>query len=221
VDVAAVQGARRTWEAIAESFDATRRAPWPPVLEFLQSLQAGARVLDAGTGNGRHAIAAGAMGLRPVGMDLSRGLLRRARGLGGHRVQGLLERPPFARAAFAAVLCAAAMHHVRPRAARVAVWAELRRVTAADGALLATVWAREAPLFARSPPTPWPAGEPGDAQLRWRQHGLNEPRFVHLYEAGELANEVEAAGWRVTRAWSAAIASGEADNHLVVARPER
>lgn len=47
----------------------TRRLPW----------RAGWRVLDVGCGAGRHAHALAAAGARPIGLDLSRALLRRAR----------------------------------------------------------------------------------------------------------------------------------------------
>lgn len=60
---------------------------------------AGARVLDLGCGAGRHLEALGEAGLRPVGLDLSMPLLRRAReSVGDHTplVRGDMRRLPLA-----------------------------------------------------------------------------------------------------------------------------
>ena len=43
---------REVYEHIAPHFSSTRYARWPKVVEFLQSLQPGALVADAGCGNG-------------------------------------------------------------------------------------------------------------------------------------------------------------------------
>ena len=56
--------------------------------------RAGWRVLDVGCGAGRHAAALVAAGARPVGLDLSRALLRRARAAGVPLVRADMRRLP-------------------------------------------------------------------------------------------------------------------------------
>src|SRR5712691_11507788 len=66
---------RATYERIAESFAATRVAAWPEVNAFVESLSRGSRVLDVGSGNGRHAKLLALRGHDAVAFDFSRHLL--------------------------------------------------------------------------------------------------------------------------------------------------
>lgn len=61
---------------------------------------AGWRVLDVGCGAGRHARALVRAGARPVGLDLSRALLRRAREVGVPLIRADMRRLPIRRASF-------------------------------------------------------------------------------------------------------------------------
>lgn len=198
---------RVVWDAIAASFSQTRRKPWPAVVEFLGALPRGSLILDAGTGNGRHAEAAAALGHRVVGLDFSRALLGHARRrvAGGAWVLGRLEHLPLQPTRFDAVLLVATLHHVRGQAARRGVlehvWAALRP----RGELLISVWSRHAPAFENAanplrPPQEGPV-EAGDAILRWTQHGLDEERFVHLYDWPGFEEELRALPIQPRRVW--------------------
>ncbi len=138
-------------------------------------------------------------------------------------VQGLLERPPFRPASFQAALAIASVHHVRGRSHRLETWGELRRVLSPGAPLLASAWNRDQPRFGEADlqkPTAGVASdpEPGDAWLRWTQHGLDVLRFIHLYTEDELRQELTQAGFRVERAWLSQIASRDApDNQFVLA----
>lgn len=218
--------ARKTWESIAASFDATRRTPWPPVVDFLSTLRPGSRVVDAGTGNGRHAWEAAARGLRVVGLDVSRALLSRARDRApsADLVQGVVERQPFRSDQFDAGLCIATVHHVRGRSHRLEAWRELGRVLKAGAPGLVSVWSRTQPRFqdlerfAQPQPFPGLPSEPGDIVLRWTQHGLDVPRFIHLYTADELRVELAHAAFRMERLWSPALTGDVPDNHFALVR---
>lgn len=227
MDAPEARQARHTWEAIAASFAATRNRPWRPVVEFLENLGRGTRLLDAGAGNGRHAREAFERGLRPVALDLSRGLLERGLEMTPQlgSVQGLLERLPFKDASFEAALAVATLHHVRGRIHRLEAWRELRRVVRPGTPLLASVWALDQPrfepleAFPSPPPRPGMPTERGDVLLRWTQHGLSETRFVHLFRAPELRKELEAAGWQVERVWDPRLGQEETPgNHFALAR---
>ena len=65
----------KTWDAIAKSFDSTRRKPWKQCIDFINNLSPSATVLDAGCGNGRHLIPCAKHCKRVIGVDLSNNLL--------------------------------------------------------------------------------------------------------------------------------------------------
>jgi SAM-dependent methyltransferase len=92
---------------------------------------AGERVLDVGCGGGQFLAYAAAQGLAPVGVDISREALRRARARGvAPLVLAQGERLPFPDGAFRAVACLGNLEHFLDPAAGAR---ELRRVLASDG----------------------------------------------------------------------------------------
>lgn len=210
------------WEAMAESFDRTRRRPWAPVVEFLARLPRGARVLDAGAGNGRHVVPAAERDHQVFALDLSRRLLRLARrrvppGCSVAWVQGALEALPLRPRTFDAVLALATLHHLRPREIRRQTLAGLAACLRPNGQLLLSVWSRNQSRF-EDPAKPLrpagaPSSEPGDFLLEWRQDQLRVDRFVHLYERGELEADLEGVAPGRFRVWPERLASrGEPDN---------
>jgi SAM-dependent methyltransferase len=71
------------FDHIAPVYDETRRPPTVEEVEVLVELLAGCRtVLDAGVGTGRFAVPLGAHQFEVVGVDLSLGMMQRARGKG-------------------------------------------------------------------------------------------------------------------------------------------
>jgi len=68
-----------TWNAIAESFDATRGKPWKVVVDFVSTLSVFDVVADIGCGNGRHLILCVDKCNTVIGLDISRNLLKIAK----------------------------------------------------------------------------------------------------------------------------------------------
>lgn len=219
---------RRAWETLAPSFDRTRTKPWDTVAAFIEQLGAPVRVLDAGCGNGRHAALAKQAGHEVVGFDLSKKLLSIAREKLGtartHWVEGAIERLPFKESSFDAVLALAVLHHVRGHRHRVAVLRELIRVVRPGGHVLVSVWARDQPRFGpgKEPVPPPVDGRPievGDAHVRWTQHGLDVPRYIHLFTWTEWRHELDLAHATIERIWPEAIMTKEEpDNFFALLR---
>ncbi len=218
---------RRVWETLAESFDQTRTKPWETVRAFLAELAPSSCVLDAGCGNGRHSILVHEAGHRLVGLDLSRKLVAIARTKVGSAkpgwVEGAIERLPFKDGSFDAVTAIAVLHHVRGQRQRVAVLRELVRVLRPAGRILLSVWARDQPRFGpgKEPvvPTDGRPIEVGDAHVRWTQHGLDVPRYIHLFTWTEWRHELDAAQATIERIWPEAIMTKEEpDNFFAVLR---
>lgn len=227
MDFLQVRDNRQAWESIAQSFHATRTRPWPGVESFLKELAPGSRVLDAGCGNGRHAVLAARLGHRVVGVDVSRQLLSYAQesvgddGLGF--IEAAIERVPLRDDSVDAALALAVLHHVRGRPARQQTLREIVRVMRPRGRMLLSVWARQQPRFGpgREPRTPDDGRpvEPGDALVRWTQHGLNVDRYLHLYTWQEWTRDLDSIDAIVERVWPEAIATDEEpDNYFAIVR---
>ncbi len=134
------------------------------------------RVLDAGCGTGRNLVEFGTLGAAE-GVDSSAEALEfcRRRGLQAVR-QGSLESLPFDEASFDLVLAADVIEHIEDDHAALA---ELRRVTAPGGLLMATV-----------PAYRW----------LWSHHDETHHHF-RRYTSGVLRERLRAAGWQPV-AWS-------------------
>ena len=115
----------------AQAVETARLAGCPP----------GALILDAGCGNGRHAVPLAGAGYKVVGLDGSEALLAAARravhgGRGPCFVRGSYATLPFEPASFDAVLClGTALGYVGDAADRAAL-REFRRVLARGGRLV-------------------------------------------------------------------------------------
>ncbi len=182
----------RTYDAIADSYDATRTTPWPEVVEFEARLLNALLVLDLACGAGRHTCILGRRH-RVVGLDSSRELLLRARmnEPTATYVVGDMVSLPFASDRFDAAVCVAAVHHLPSEAERLEALSELRRVLRPAGTAMLTVWSLEDPRFVDSASR----GE-ADVWVPWRAGGPpGTMRFYHLFRQGELERLSLAAGF--------------------------
>ena len=202
----ALSEAQRTWDAIAESFDVTRRTPWRQCIEYIATLKQTDVVVDCGCGNGRHLFPAAARCSRAIGVDISGKLLSIV-----HRrvtekniknitlIHGDLVHLPFKENSVDTVLCIASLHNIKGRKNRHTAVREIFRILRPQGTALVSVWSRwqdryrayfTKQFFVRS-------SELGDIDIGWRQHHLNVPRFYHLYSRNEFVHELRDEGFTV------------------------
>jgi tRNA (uracil-5-)-methyltransferase TRM9 len=180
---------RRTYDRIADHFAATREHPWPEVESFVADAAPAALALDIGCGNGRHAELLTGGADRVVGLDVSRGLLRTARGRRTDRgfavdlMQGDAARLPVRADRVDLALYVATLHHLRPRATRVASLNELARVLAPGGRALVGVWSTTHDRFDAT------AGF--DTTVDWTlPDGETLPRYYHIYDPTEFDEDL-------------------------------
>jgi len=190
------------YDRIATHFAQTREYAWPEVESFVDAeadrCSALGRALDLGCGNGRHAELLADRGASVVGLDVSRGLLAEATRRAADRdfdaafVHGDAARLPFDDATFSHVVYVATLHHLRPRANRLASLSEVGRVLKPDGRALVSAWSTAHDRF--------DADEGFDTTVDWTLPGGERVgRFYHIYDPEEFrADLADAAGVRCT-----------------------
>nr|WP_030666842.1 methyltransferase domain-containing protein [Streptomyces rimosus] len=222
---------RRAWAgraaAYERSFAALCARPVPALLDAAQ-IRRGLRVLDAGTGTGAAARAAGDRGAAVTAVDADPGMAARAAGAAPAAAVcvAALPRLPFADGCFGAVVGNFVLNHVgRPRAAL----AELRRVARPGARIALSIWAappapgqalfgralqaagatRPAHLPALAPEDDFPRTEEGFARLL-RESGLSGVRCEPL----AWEHRVTAEQW-----WSGPAAGLASAGQILLSQP--
>lgn len=137
---AAAAATAAVYDRTASSYAGTWANYATPQLDaFCARLAPGSRVADLGCGPGRDLAVLTARGLRPVGLDVSAGMLAQAGAAGGFDlVQADVAALPFRSGSLDGIWASASLLHV-PHARIAGVLGELARVCRAGAALYATV----------------------------------------------------------------------------------
>ena len=214
------------WDAIAESFDATRRKPWQDVVDFIDELSGSDVIADLGCGNGRHLVLCANKCRTVIGLDISRNLLKITQNKMKEKqhsavlIHGNLVHIPIKKDTLDAVLYIAALHNIKGRKNRIQSLKEVKRTLKDDGRALISVWSREQEKF-RDCFTDLALTdcELGDIKIYWRQNRLNVPRFYHLYNKGEFIEDIEQSGLEIERISEAKLHSRRfTDNYFAIVR---
>jgi ubiquinone/menaquinone biosynthesis C-methylase UbiE len=152
--------------------------------------------LDVGCGNGRHAELLAGVADRVVGVDASLEMLGEARrraadgGFDLDAVQADAGTLPVRDGRVDLAVYVAAIHHLHPRARRVASLDELARVLAPGGRALVSAWSTTHGRFADVE-----AGEDGfDTTVDWTlPDGERVPRYYHIYAPTEFGADLDAS----------------------------
>uniref|UniRef100_A0A131YZB9 Methyltransferase n=1 Tax=Rhipicephalus appendiculatus TaxID=34631 RepID=A0A131YZB9_RHIAP len=131
----------KVYENIAEQFSDTRYKQWPKVADFLDSLEQGSLLLDAGCGNGKYLTHHGK--LIKLGFDRSQRLCDICRHRGLEVLQADTLQMPFREGVFDACISIAVLHHLSTVERRQAAVHEILRVLRHGGRALIYVWALE------------------------------------------------------------------------------
>ncbi|MDH7517029.1 MAG: methyltransferase domain-containing protein [Candidatus Thermoplasmatota archaeon] len=223
-----IKTVEETWDAIAESFDKTRNKPWDICLDFIKTLKKTDVVADIGCGNGRHLIPCAKQCKNAIGVDISSKLL-------GIIKKKLLENNlkntvllysdatsiPIKDGSVDAVIFVASLHNIKGRDNRVKALKEIKRVMKKGGKALISVWSRWQDKYRKQFFKKWftqiGKSEFGDIDICWRQHGLDIPRFYHLYSRKEFIDDIKKSGLKIEKIENIKIASKKyPDNYFVV-----
>ena len=214
-----------TFDTIAPHFDITRYKPWPESKRFISTLQKGSTTLDLGCGNGRNSIYLAKEGMKVIGIDFSRGLLKIAKNkmewkeISGsvNLLQGDITSIPLKNESVNAVLYIATLHHLPTPQDRLQSLLEIKRCLKSKGAALISAWAQEQEKFRedlkRSKDNQDDGFEYGDIFLPWKmKEGGEFQRYYHLFSKDEFEDLIEKSGLEVIKIFFSA------DNHYAELR---
>jgi alkylated DNA repair protein alkB family protein 8 len=198
----------KTWDTIAKSFDQTRRKPWKECLDFIEKLPKANIVADIGCGNGRHLIPCAKKCKKAIGVDLSKELLDIVKEkLDFEKIKNVTlihadaANIPIDDESVDSVLYIAALHNIKRRNNRIKSLKEVKRILKKNGTAQISVWSRWQDKYRKQFFKKWFTqkgdSEFGDIDIYWRQHGLNIPRFYHLYSKKEFQRDLMEAGLKI------------------------
>lgn len=210
----------RTYDAIAENFDATRYLPWPDTKKFAGFFSPGQLVLDLGCGNGRDMRLFEEKGMKVIGLDFSSGQLSSVIKKANAQpilVMGDVVNLPFRSGMADGALLGAVLHHIPEPGERITALKEAHRCLKPGGLCLAGVWAAEQPKFRENLAQAkfefqhdW---EPGDMLLDWNlPDGRVFKRYYHLFTEKEFGKLLAATEFEVVERWFSC------ENHYAILR---
>lgn len=225
-----IKNSEETWDAIAQSFDVTRRKPWKQCIDFINTLSKTDIVVDIGCGNGRHLIPCALYCKKVIGIDISRGLLSIVQ-------KKLFEKNvsstsllhsnivylPLKNDTVDAALYIASLHNIKGRDQRIQSLKEVERILKKNGKSLISVWSRWQDKYRKQFLKKWftqiGRAEFGDIDIYWKQHGLNIPRFYHLYSKREFISDLHLAGLEILEIQDVKMHSEKhPDNYFAIVR---
>jgi len=177
-----VQETISVYDLVAPCYAARVAYPLERELErFRRMMPAGGLALDVGCGPGEYTRSLNMRGLRTVGLDLSRGMLRYARIQGSSQLvcADMRRIPLVAEYADGCFVCASLLH--LPRSQAPQAFLEFRRVLRPGGALYLGVKEGEG--------AKWVTGSEGHA------------RFFVYYQPEEIDLLIRAAGFEIVDGW--------------------
>ena len=221
---------QETWDCIAESFDKTRRKPWKQCIDFIKTFKETNLVVDMGCGNGRHLVLCAEHCKQALGLDKSKELLCIAK---NKSVEKKLKNVIFLHSDVTfipikdetvdAVIYIATLHNIQGREKRLQSLRELKRILKKEGNALISVWSRwqdkYRKLFFKKWFTQIDNSEFGDIDIYWRQHGINIPRFYHLYSKREFVDDIKKSGLEIKVIESVKLCSQKhSDNYFALVK---
>lgn len=197
-----------TWDSIAKSFDSTRSKPWNQCIDFINKLPESSVILDIGCGNGRHLIPAAKHCKMAIGLDISRELLNIVKSkINNQKLENVcllhsdVVNIPLKDECVDSILFIAALHNIPRRERRLQSLKEVNRILKTDGTALISVWSRWQDKYRKQFFKKWftqtGKTEFGDIDIYWRQHGLDIPRFYHLYSKREFLKDIRDSGLKL------------------------
>jgi ubiquinone/menaquinone biosynthesis C-methylase UbiE len=196
-----VQQVKKTYSAIAEEFDATRKAPWPEfkaINSIIKKFKGHVKILDIGCGNGRLFHYLKGQRISYVGIDNNRKMLSLAKQkiLNKDKAKFRLAemtRLPFPDHSFDLVCCIAALHHLPTPKLQLKALKEMRRVCKKNGFCIITVWNLWQPKYKK-----FIQSKNHHAWIPWGNKKSIQ-RFYYAFTKKELTDLIKKSGFTKTQ----------------------
>ena len=216
----------KTWDAIADSFNLTRKKPWQQVTSFIQSISPTNIIVDVGCGNGRHIITSSSHAKKIIGIDISTELLSiTKKNIQKKNISNvsLIHASslyiPLSSDSVDVILYIASLHNIAGKINRLQSLREIQRILKPKGKAMISVWSQHQPRFTQQiqQSEQSPKSEKGDIIIYWRQQNLNVPRFYHLYDKQEFIQDIQHAQFRIINLEEVQLASKTVnDNYFAI-----
>ncbi len=132
----------KSYEAIAEAFDASRQHPWRELGRYANDIREGDRILDLGCGNGRLLKALPNVNYEYVGIDGNEFLISQAKAEAPRSIfcRERLEDVELVSGSFDHIFCIATFHHLVTREDRQLLLKKCHEALKPEGILILAVW---------------------------------------------------------------------------------
>ncbi len=190
---------REVWDTIADSWSNLRIKPDQEVTEFARDAEG--LTLDVGCGNCRQLLPFLQKGLKCVGVDFSKSMIKQAKKFLAKRkfkvdlVIADVSNLPFKNDSFSDVLYVRTLSSVETKESRLKSLEEVKRVS---NRALITAWKKWHLKFL------WDTIKnrfSSNIYLDWKYHGKVYKRFYHKYTKNELESELKGLGFKIEKIW--------------------
>lgn len=204
---------KNNYAEIAESFNQTRKRPvWPELSRLAERIPSGARVLDAGCGNGRLLEVFKDRKIEYLGVDFSPELIEKARQnypQAKFLTADILDLGSLEEVDFDWVFSVAVLHHLPGKDLRVRALKQMRNKIKKDGEIIVTVWNLGAQKWARRLRLKFwilkifgkHQMDFGDILFDWKGEKSEKAsrRYYHVFKRKELKKIAKEAGLEIKK----------------------
>ena len=223
---------QETWDTIAQSFDKTRSKPWKQCTDFINTLSKNDIVGDIGCGNGRHLILLANQCKKTIALDVSKKLLQISQ---KRVIKNKLKNVNFIHSdavdiplknnSLDTMIFIASLHNISGKENRIHALQEIKRILKKNGKAQISVWSRWQDRYRKQFLKEYFAykknKEFGDTTIYWRHHGLNIPRFYHLYSKKEIIDDIKKANLEILDIQDVKLHTKKhPDNYFVIVKKE-
>lgn len=179
----------QAYKPIAQSFNKTRRNPWPWQQQFLNGVGTGF-YYDIGCGGGR------LLNQNSIGVDSCLEFVKIVKDKGLNCIQSDMVKLPFRDQSADAILCIASFHHLSTQERRILSLMEMKRILKPTGKILLSIWSKVQP---KDSETKKKFPEYGNVIVPWMDKYKNVicERYYYIFQINEIISLFELVGLKV------------------------
>lgn len=192
---------KEVYNLIADSWSNLRNKPRIDVTDAKFS----SPLLDVGCGNSRNLIPFLDKGIKCVGIDFSKSMIKQSKillskhNLSANLVIGDACYLPFKDSSFNSIISLATLHHIPSKRMRIVSLNEIKRISKNNSKIIISVWYRWQLFLLKHVIKSLFTGKKFDVYVEWNYHGRKLYRFYHLFSKKELESEIKESGLNIIK----------------------